>query len=221
MTQQRAIKTRASVIAAAAREFADRGYAGASINSIIANSTSTKGALYFHFRSKEALAEAVLEDVRSVYTPIVERWHSEQTYPFDAIAGIVDDIAAVATGRPGRAEMKLALDPPSTELQRPSLVWEAAIRDNAAKAERAGYLRPEFTAERFTNFLVATLAGNRIFAEMTPASSRQTDLADHFADTVETVIRAAATDEYLHAHAETGERTTSAAAGTNDQVSER
>ncbi|MDQ0284796.1 TetR/AcrR family transcriptional regulator [Rhodococcoides fascians] len=208
MTQQRAIKTRAGLIAAAAHEFADRGYAAASVNSILANSKFTKGALYFHFPSKEALAEAVLEYVQSVYTPIVERWHSEQAYPLDAIAGIVDDIAAVATGRPGRAEMKLALDPPPTGLQRPSHVWEAAIRDHAAKAERAGYLRPEFTAERFTNFLVATLAGNRIFAEMTPASSRQTDLADHFADTVETVIRAAATDEYLHAHAETGERTT-------------
>lgn len=32
MTQQRAIETRAAVIAAAAHEFADRGYAGASIS---------------------------------------------------------------------------------------------------------------------------------------------------------------------------------------------
>lgn len=221
MTQQRAIKTREVLIAAAAREFADRGYAGASINSIIANSTSTKGALYFHFRSKEALAEAVLEDVRSVYTPIVERWHSEQTYPLDAIAGIVDDIAAVATGRPGRAEMKLALNPPSTELQRPSHVWEAAIRDHAAKAERAGYLRPEFTAERFTNFLLATLAGHRILADITPAFSDPPDLRDLFSDTVRTLVTAAATQDYLHSRAETGERTTPAAAGTNDQVSER
>lgn len=171
MTQQRAIKTRASVLTAAALEFADRGYAGASINSIIANSTSTKGALYFHFSSKEALAEAVLEDVRAMYTPIVERWSSAHIHPFDAIAGIVDDIAAVATGRPGRAEMKLALDPPSTDTQLPSRVWEAAIQDHAVKAEQAGYLRPEFTAERFTNFLVATLAGHRIFAEMTPRTA--------------------------------------------------
>ena len=100
MTQQRAIKTREVLIAAAAREFADRGYAGASVNSILANSTSTKGALYFHFSSKEALAEAVLEDVRSAYTPIVERWRSADVHPFDAIAGIVDDIAAVATDEP-------------------------------------------------------------------------------------------------------------------------
>lgn len=40
MTQQRAIKTREVLIAAAAREFADRGYAGASVNSILANSQS-------------------------------------------------------------------------------------------------------------------------------------------------------------------------------------
>ena len=171
MTQQRAIKTREVLIAAAAREFADRGYAGASVNSILANSTSTKGALYFHFPSKEALAEAVLEDVRSAYTPIVERWRSAHIQPFDAIAGIVDDIAAVATDVSGRAEMKLALDPPSPDLQRPSHVWEATIRNHAVNAEQAGFLRSGFTAERFTNFLLATLAGHRILADITRHSA--------------------------------------------------
>ena len=68
MTQQRAIKTRAALLAAAAHEFPDRGYAGASVTSILANSTSTKGALYFHFPSKEALAEAVLEDGFGIHT---------------------------------------------------------------------------------------------------------------------------------------------------------
>lgn len=122
MTQQRAIKTRAAVIAAAAHEFAERGYAGASINSIIANSTSTKGALYFHFSSKEALAEAVLDNVRAAYNRIVERRRGAHIHPFDSIAGIVDDIAAVVIGVSGRAEMKLVLDPPSPDLERPSHV---------------------------------------------------------------------------------------------------
>ena len=221
MTQQRAIKTRAVLIAAAAQEFADRGYAGASVNSILANSTSTKGALYFHFSSKEALAEAVLEDVRSAYTPIVERWRSADVHPFDAIAGIVDDIAAVATDVSGRAEMKLALDPPSPDLQRPSHAWEAAVRNHAGTAEQSGFLRSGFTAERFTNFLLAALAGHRILADITPAFSDPPDLRDLFSETVRTLVTAAATQDYLHSRAETGERTTPAAAGTNDQVSER
>jgi len=221
VTQQRAIKTRAALLAAAAHEFAARGYAVASVNSILANSTSTKGALYFHFPSKEALAEAVLEDVRSVYTPIVERWRSAHIQPFDAIAGIVDDIAAVATDVSGRAEMKLALDPPSPDLQRPSHVWEATIRNHAVNAEQAGFLRSGFTAERFTNFLLATLAGHRILADITPAFSDPPDLRDLFSDTVRTLVTAAATQDYLQSRAETGERTTPAAAGTNDQVSER
>ena len=221
MTQQRAIKTRAAVIAAAAHEFAARGYAGASINSILAHSRSTKGALYFHFPSKEALAEAILEDVRSAYSLIVERRHSADLHPFDTITGIVDDIAAVVTGVSGRAEMKLAIDPPSTELERPSHVWEVAIRDAAEKAERAGYLRPEFTAERFTNFLLTTLAGHRILADMMPANSDRPDLRDHFADTVQTLVTTAATQDSLHSRVESGERSTPGAPGTNDQVSER
>lgn len=221
MTQQRAIKTRAAVIAAAAHEFADRGYAGASINSIIANSPATKGALYFHFPSKEALAQAVLEDVRSAYIRIVERRSGAHIQPFDAIAGIVDDIVTVATSVSGRAEMKLALDPPSADLQRPSHVWEAAIRNHAVNAEQAGFLRSGFTSERFTNFLLATLAGHRILADITPAYSDPPDLREPFADTVHALVAAAATQDYLHSRAETGERTTPAAAGTNDQVSER
>lgn len=221
MTQQRAIKTRAAVISAAAHEFADRGYAGASINSILAHSASTKGALYFHFPSKEALAEAVLEDVRLAYSRIVERRRSADIHPFQAIAGIVEDIAVVATGVSGRAEMKLALDPPSTDLPRPSHVWEAAIADHAVEAEQAGVLRSGFTAERFTNFLVATVAGHRILADMMSADSDRPGLRDLFADTVRTLVTAAATHDYLHSRAETGNRTTPAAAGTNDQVSER
>ena len=159
--------------------------------------------------------------MRSAYNRMVERRHSADVHPFDAIAGIVDDIAAVATGVSGRAEMKLVLDPPSPDLERPSHVWEAAIRNHAVEAEQAGFLRSGFTAVRFTNFLVATLAGHRILADITPAFSDPPDLRALFADTVHTLVTVAATQDYLHSCVETGERTTPAAAGTNDQVSER
>ena len=81
------------------------------------------------------------------------------------------NIAAVATDVSGRAEMKLALDPPSPDLQRPSHGWEATIRNHAVNAEQAGFLRSGFTAERFTNFLLATLAGHRILADITRHSA--------------------------------------------------
>jgi len=59
--QERAVRTRRAVLEAAAAVFAERGYAAATIGEILARAQVTKGALYFHFDSKAALAQGVLE----------------------------------------------------------------------------------------------------------------------------------------------------------------
>jgi AcrR family transcriptional regulator len=59
--QERAVRTRRAVIQAAAQVFAERGYAAATIAEILDRAGVTKGALYFHFDSKEALARGVIE----------------------------------------------------------------------------------------------------------------------------------------------------------------
>ncbi|MBD9704642.1 ScbR family autoregulator-binding transcription factor [Streptomyces caniscabiei] len=59
--QERAVRTRHAVIRAAAEVFAERGYAAATIAEILDRAGVTKGALYFHFDSKEALARGVIE----------------------------------------------------------------------------------------------------------------------------------------------------------------
>ncbi|MFF4020785.1 ScbR family autoregulator-binding transcription factor [Streptomyces sp. NPDC001843] len=55
------MRTRRAVIEAAASVFAERGYAAATIAEILERAEVTKGALYFHFDSKEALARGVIE----------------------------------------------------------------------------------------------------------------------------------------------------------------
>lgn len=59
--QERAVRTRRAVLEAAAAVFAERGYAAATIGEILARAQVTKGALYFHFDSKAALAQGVLQ----------------------------------------------------------------------------------------------------------------------------------------------------------------
>ncbi|MEV7394539.1 MULTISPECIES: ScbR family autoregulator-binding transcription factor [unclassified Streptomyces] len=58
--QARAIQTRESILLAAAAVFDERGYTTATITEIIARAGVTKGALYFHFSSKEELAHGVI-----------------------------------------------------------------------------------------------------------------------------------------------------------------
>ncbi|MER7057057.1 MULTISPECIES: ScbR family autoregulator-binding transcription factor [unclassified Streptomyces] len=59
--QERAVQTRRTVLEAAATVFAEHGYTAATVADILKTAGVTKGALYFHFDSKEALAQGVLE----------------------------------------------------------------------------------------------------------------------------------------------------------------
>ena len=52
--------TRMQIIKAAARIFAEHGYEGASIRSIVANADVNQAAINYHFGSKEGLYRAVL-----------------------------------------------------------------------------------------------------------------------------------------------------------------
>lgn len=58
----RAGATRRHILEVAAHAFAEHGYSGISLNDIVRESGLTKGAFYFHFPSKEALALEVFRD---------------------------------------------------------------------------------------------------------------------------------------------------------------
>nr|WTA00025.1 TetR/AcrR family transcriptional regulator [Streptomyces sp. NBC_00857] len=61
-TQKRAIRTRATILEAAGAVFDEYGYASTTLAMVLRRAQVTKGALYFHFPSKEALAQAVLDE---------------------------------------------------------------------------------------------------------------------------------------------------------------
>ena len=63
---RRADTTRSRLIAAAARQFAHRAYGLVSLDDILAEAELTKGAMYFHFSSKQALALAIIDDLREM-----------------------------------------------------------------------------------------------------------------------------------------------------------
>ncbi|HTY33774.1 TetR/AcrR family transcriptional regulator [Mycobacterium sp.] len=55
--------TRERLIAAASHQFAHRPYSDVSLDDILAEAELTKGAMYFHFSSKQALALAIVDDL--------------------------------------------------------------------------------------------------------------------------------------------------------------
>jgi AcrR family transcriptional regulator len=80
--------TRSQLIAVATRLFAAQGYDDTSIEAVLRAAGASRGSLYHHFASKEALFEAVLEDV--------EARVGEQTVA--ATAGADGPVAALRAG---------------------------------------------------------------------------------------------------------------------------
>jgi AcrR family transcriptional regulator len=77
--QERASRTRVQIMQAAAEMFEAKGYSGARLNDIAARPKVSKGALYFHFPSKEALAAAIVDEYRDLWGTLITEMRSE--YP--------------------------------------------------------------------------------------------------------------------------------------------
>jgi AcrR family transcriptional regulator len=63
--QQYSASTKRALVEVATDLFTEHGYAGTSLDAIVAGAQVTKGALYHHFSGKQALFEAVFEKVEA------------------------------------------------------------------------------------------------------------------------------------------------------------
>jgi TetR/AcrR family transcriptional repressor of nem operon len=62
VSDKRSDSTREQILRAAAHQFAQRPYYAVGLDDILAEAQLTKGAMYFHFRSKHALALAIVDE---------------------------------------------------------------------------------------------------------------------------------------------------------------
>ncbi|MFC4036657.1 ScbR family autoregulator-binding transcription factor [Streptomyces polygonati] len=96
--QERAARTRRSLVLAAAEVFAEEGYAAASLGTVSGRAGVSTGALHFHFSSKRALAEAVeataLLGLRRITGQVAAG-------PGSSIQKLVDSLHALAEGLSG------------------------------------------------------------------------------------------------------------------------
>lgn len=69
LKQERAERTRATLVRAAAEVFAQCGFAGASVTRIADQAGLTLGAMYFHFKSKEDLARVIVVSQPDLVVP--------------------------------------------------------------------------------------------------------------------------------------------------------
>ena len=87
-------RTRARLLQAASREIHRSGFRSADLNAILAAAGVTKGALYHHFDSKEALGYAVVDEIIAVMTH--EKWVrplQDAQNPIDVLLHIIHSIS--------------------------------------------------------------------------------------------------------------------------------
>ncbi|RVW06451.1 TetR/AcrR family transcriptional regulator [Rhodococcus spongiicola] len=196
--QERARRTRAAIVEAAAVEFGVRGYAAASVNAILEGSHATKGAMYFHFESKEELGRAVLAAALEKYHQMTARWMARADLdPFQILHGLIDNVARMFLSDPiVRAEFRLIIEPEFyADVQSGGArVWGGSARELLQRADREGLVREGVDVEKFTRVLAASLAGQRYLSDLT---AQQVDLRARFEESLEVVLAGMASDSWL------------------------
>ncbi|WP_063755560.1 ScbR family autoregulator-binding transcription factor [Streptomyces sp. NRRL F-2747] len=189
--QERAVSTRETILRAAAQVFDECGYSGAGINSILERAGTTAGALYFHFKSKEGLARAVvLEQAADLAFPEGEAGLQQL---LDSTMYLAAELQSNVLLRAG---VKLAVEQGESGL-REFAVYEYWVDQFAAElrtAREMGQLLPEVDEGQFARVLVASFTGTQVMSKI---STGHADLPEQIALMWRYLLRAIATPQAL------------------------
>ena len=168
-------RTRERLLQAGYREIYRSGFQSASIDTILAATNVTKGALYHHFQSKEALGHAIIDEV--VATLPRDRWllpleRSKDKNPIDALIGIVRAIPTRPRDIKGGCPlMNLAQEmSPIDEQFRKRLetifqAWQEGIATALRRGQSEGTVRRDLVPEEAATCLIAMIEGYAVLAK--------------------------------------------------------
>ncbi|MFH1116099.1 MAG: TetR/AcrR family transcriptional regulator [Pseudomonadota bacterium] len=95
--------TKSKIIEAARKLLRLKGYAGTGIEEICKESGVTRGNLYFHFKSKEEIACAAVDDAAGRYIPFFETLMQDEDDPLRKIELMMDGVFAFHESRGSKA----------------------------------------------------------------------------------------------------------------------
>jgi AcrR family transcriptional regulator len=160
-------RTRERLLQAAFREVHRSGFQSAGIDSILAATNVTKGALYHHFDSKEALGYAVVDEI--IAKLVRDRWLRpllSEGQAIDILIGIVQRLPArPADVRESCPLLNLAQEmSPLDEqfrkrLERLFLAWQEGVATLLRKGQSQGTVRRNLNPDETASFLIAMVEG--------------------------------------------------------------
>jgi AcrR family transcriptional regulator len=161
--QARAVRTRRAILEAAAAVFDELGYEGASTTEILARSGLTRGALYFHFPSKEAIADAVVDEQNEALAPPTNKVTLQAV--IDLTLGFAERLR---TDVVLRAAVRLTVEQASykTPTAMAYLGPAEALREMLTRAQRDGELLATVDPDEVAQLLVGAFTGIQILSQV-------------------------------------------------------
>jgi AcrR family transcriptional regulator len=167
-TQERAIRTRASLILAAAEVFAEEGYVPASLTTISRRAGVSNGALHFHFDNKRALALAVEAEAARKLGLITEEASG-------AGGGVLQELVGATHALMGRLAQDVVVRAGfglSGGLSEGAGVcrrgWQQWVEEALSRAEREGALAEGVSPEDAAVAIVAATVGFEVLGAQDP-----------------------------------------------------
>jgi TetR/AcrR family transcriptional regulator, transcriptional repressor for nem operon len=160
-------RTRERVLQAAFREIYKSGFRGTDLDTILRTAGVTKGAMYHHFESKEALGYAVLDEI--IANIGQEKW----AWPLKNAVNPIDTLIAIIRStslKPSDVRRGCALNNLSQEMapldegfqKRTAKMlrgWQVSIANALRDGKKRGMVRADVNPEEMGSFLVATYEG--------------------------------------------------------------
>jgi|ERR1700722_4769029 len=168
-------RTRQRLLQAAFREIYRSGFQSASLDKILASTRVTKGALYHHFESKEALGHAIIEEIVAEITR--DRWllplqRSTDKDPIDSLIDVVRAIPARPKDVKGGCpllnltqEMSQLDEQFRRRLQRIFHAWQEGVAMVLRRGQHQGTVRRDLVPEQTASFLIAMVEGYEVLAK--------------------------------------------------------
>jgi AcrR family transcriptional regulator len=162
---ERGDHTRRHILDVAAALFAEKGYAGSSFTDLVRASGLTKGAFYFHFPSKEALALAAFADQQERWVKVVSRVADPSMRAVDQLAAMLQAACDFCeTEDAARCVSRLCFELGEDPRLRPTLtpylsIWEELIASIVRRGQEEGDIRGEVDAGAVARVSVAAWIG--------------------------------------------------------------
>ncbi len=160
-------RTREGLLQAAFREVYRSSFQSAGIDTILAATNVSKGALYYHFDSKEALGYAIVEEI--IAKLVRDRWLRpllSNGQPIDILIGIVrrtpvrpEDVRAGCPLLNLAQEMSPLDEQFRKRLERIFLAWREGVATLLRKGQSQGTVRRDLNPDEAASFLIAMVEG--------------------------------------------------------------